>query len=213
MPNVRPLVLTAIFIALAIAGGLALIAIPNVELITVTVFLAGFMLGAWRGMMVGAIAEFLYSFFNPYGVAAPPVLIAQVLSMALAGCGGSGLRFFCRERIPAAWLCALSGLLLTLIFDLATTVGFLLITDQGLAGMLAALTFGLYFYLTHLTSNTLLFAVLLPILIPRLQTLTIFRNLPRAQAVSDRNVSRRAVAAAHLQSESASQDRRHSAFD
>ena len=65
MRSARVLVVMAIFIALAIAGGLVLIAVPNVELLSATVFLAGYMLGAVRGAVVGAIAEFLYSFFNP----------------------------------------------------------------------------------------------------------------------------------------------------
>ncbi len=189
MQNARTLVVMAIFIALAIAGGLALIAVPNVELLTVTIFLAGYMLDAWRGAIVGAIAEFLYSFFNPYGVAAPPLLIAQVLSLALCGMCGGLLRMVARERLPRPWMFALCGLFVTLIFDAATTASTLLITQQGFAGLIAALTFGFYFYIAHLASNTLLFAVLLPLLIPRLQTLTIFRNPPRANVVSLAKIS------------------------
>lgn len=207
MRNARMLAVMAIFIALAIAGGLALIAVPNVELITLTVFLAGYMLGAWRGAIIGAMAEFLYSFFNPYGVAAPPLLFAQVLSFACCGMGGGLLRLLARARMPRAWMFALCGFLVTLIFDAATTASTLIITQQGFAGLLAALTFGFYFYVAHLTSNTILFAVLLPILIPRLQTLTIFRNPPRAQIFSARDPLLHAAA---FRPARASEDRHHS---
>ena len=206
MRNARTLVVMAIFIALAIAGGLVLIGVPNVELVTLTIFLAGYMLGAARGAVVGAVAEFLYSFFNPYGTAAPPLLFAQVLSLTCCGLGGGWVRMLARGRNPPAWLFGICGLLVTLLFDAATTASTLLVTQQGLAGLIAALTFGFYFYVAHLISNTALFAVLLPVIIPRLQTLTIFRNPPRAQ-ISSTHASLRHAASASV-SARANEDQR-----
>ncbi len=212
---VRKLVTLAIFIALAIGLKLALIILPNVEPLTVTFFLAGYMLGPVNGLAAGAIGEFLYSFFNPYGVASPPLLLAQVLCMSFSGLAGGWVRRLSPSRIPPAWLLGALGFFLTLIFDLATTLSDVFFVKLGLAGFLSRLAFGIYFYIIHLSTNTLLFAVLLPALIPRLHSLTVFRNLPRAQALSDRDHAIRAVAAddARLQPESASQDRRHQNFD
>ncbi len=177
MHNLRKLILTAIFIALAIAGGLARIQLPNVELLTVTFFLAGFFLGVARGLFVGSVAEFLYSFFNPYGPAAPPILIAQVFSMALAGGVGGFVRKFYAARTPPFWLLGVCGFVLTFIFDLNTTLAFTLFIDGSWQGLLTAILFGAPFYFTHIGTNTLIFSLLLPILIPRLKTLAIFRNL------------------------------------
>ncbi len=204
--RVRKLVAIAIFIALAIGLKLALILFPNVEPLTVTFFLAGYMLGPLAGLMTGAIGEFLYSFFNPYGAASPPLLVAQVLCMAFSGLAGGVVRKLSAKRAPAAWVLGAAGFFLTLIFDVTTTLSEVLITKIGVEGLLARFAFGAYFYAAHLATNTLLFSVLPPILIPRLQALTLFRNLPRAQSFSEPDQTRRAAAAdlARFQTERAS---------
>ena len=181
--NLREIILMAIFIALAIAGGLVLAQFPNIELVTVVIFLSGLMLGATRGLVVGAVAEFLYSFFNPYGVAAPPLLIAQVISMAFAGVAGGLLRFLVNHHLPPIWLLGIIGFSLTFIFDLLTTVSITFFTGTGIAGFWAAATFGLYFYIAHQVSNTLIFALLLPVLWRRL------RQIPALQTFSLNNPS------------------------
>jgi len=186
MNQIRKLILTAIFIALAIASGLARIQLPNVEFLTVIFFLAGFLLGVARGLFIGATAEFLYSFFNPYGPAAPPLLVAQVFSMALAGGLGGVVGKFYKSRTPPFGLLGLCGFLLTLCFDLNTTLAFTVFIDSSWQGLLTALTFGAPFYLTHIGTNTLIFSALLPILIPRLRALAIFRNLSTADSHSNR---------------------------
>jgi len=176
MNKTRLIVVTAIFIALAVAGGMALVQIPNVEMITVTVFLSGMLLGAWRGTMVGAIAESLYSGFNPYGAAPPPVMVAQVLCMALAGASGGIVASAFKPRTPPIWSFALAGFTVTLLFDLATTAGFAVMIGQSFKAFLAALVFGTAFTVTHVATNTLIFCLLLPILTRRLSTLPIFRD-------------------------------------
>ena len=176
--TLREIILMAIFIALAIAGGLALAPLPNIELVTVTIFLGGLMLGAARGLVIGAIAEFLYSFFNPYGVAAPPLLMAQVISMMLAGAAGGVLSFMINDRQPAMWLWGLIGFGLTFTFDLLTTVSIVLFTGTGAPGFIATVVFGIYFYIAHQVSNMLIFALLLPVLWRRLRQLPALQRLP-----------------------------------
>lgn len=107
--NVRRLVVTAIFIALALGLKFALIILPNVEPLTVTFFLAGYMLGPLSGLITGGIGEFLYSFFNPYGAASPPLLMAQVLCMSLSGLAGGWVRRLSSKRTPPAWLWGVIG--------------------------------------------------------------------------------------------------------
>lgn len=180
----REIILMAIFTALAIAGGLFLAQFPNIELVTVTIFLSGMVLGAMRGAIAGAVAEFLYSFFNPYGAAAPPLLVAQVISMALAGLTGGVIRNFLNKPRPPLWLFGLAGFSLTFAFDLLTTLSFTVFVGSGLAGFFAALAFGLYFYIAHQVSNTLIFILLLPVLWRRLRPLFNSQTvLPTAQAL------------------------------
>jgi hypothetical protein len=166
----------AIFTALAVAGGLVLAQIPNVELVTAIIFLSGMMLGVGSGAVIGAVAEFLYSSFNPYGLAAPPLLIAQMISMMLVGAAGGFVRNLFGRRFPPAWLLGLLGFALTFVFDLLTTLSFTIVVGSGLAGFLAAVTFGVYFYLAHQASNLLIFGLLLPILLRQLRQLPVFHE-------------------------------------
>ncbi len=174
--QVRRLVLAAIFTALALAGGLAFFAIPGLELVMATVFLAGFMLGAIRGFIVGAIAEFLYTFFNPLGPAIPPLMVAQIAAMAFNGLAGGVLARLFPQRLPPLPAFAVFGILLTLLFDFATTLAFGLSINQTWEGFFAALTFGAPVYLTHLATNGLIFSLLVPILARHLLTLAVFQS-------------------------------------
>lgn len=177
MLKIRQLIFTAIFIALAVAGGLALFAFPGVEVVTATIFLAGFMLGAMRGFVVGVIGEFLYTFFNPLGPALPPVMIAQIAGMALSGIAGGFTAKLFATRFPPIPVFTALGIFLTLLLDLATTLAFGLSINQTFAGFLGAVTLGAPIYLTHLATNTLVFSVLVPILGRRLQSLSIFQTM------------------------------------
>lgn len=177
----REIILMAIFIALAVAGGFFLAQFPNIELVTAIIFLSGMLLGSKRGAFIGAVAEFLYSFFNPYGMAAPPLLLAQISSMALTGAAGGVMQKFFRQHQPPIGLLGFTGFFLTFIFDLLTTLSFTLFVGTGLPGFITAITFGLYFYIAHQISNGMIFAVLLPILLRHLHKLAVLQNfLPNA---------------------------------
>jgi len=76
----------AVFSALIYVLGLATVYLPNVNLVFFVVFSAGLMWGLVPGMLVGAVGMGLWTWFNPYGPAAPPIMIAQVV-----GAAGSGL--------------------------------------------------------------------------------------------------------------------------
>ena len=177
----RRLIFIPLFSATIVALGLLFLAVPNFELVTFTCFLAGSLLGARDGVAAAALGEGLYSFLNPMGAAALPLLIAQILGMSLAAFIGSltaeNLRRFYRffkmdQSNISIWksslLFGILGLLLTLIFDLLTTASFLIFAGLSMKKFVASLVFGLYFYLLHIGSNAVIFAVLLPIAIPRL---------------------------------------------
>ncbi|MBN1894648.1 ECF transporter S component, partial [bacterium] len=79
--QIQSLALMSILIALGVALGFAFASIPNVELVTGTVFLSGMILGKARGTAAGVMTEALYSIFSPYGIAPLPMLAAQCAAM------------------------------------------------------------------------------------------------------------------------------------
>jgi hypothetical protein len=176
----RNLILMAIFIALAVAVGQD--PFPNLELVSATIFLSGMVLGARRGLIVGVVAEFLFSSFNAYGPAAPPLLIVQMFSMMLAGVAGGFVQKVFGTRVPPAWLLGITGFALTFVYDLLTTLSAIIIVKTGIPGFLTAVATGFYFFLLHQISNTIIFAFLLPILLRRLRQLPVLQaGLPPAK--------------------------------
>jgi len=170
----RRLTFLALWIATSVALGYLLAGIPNVELVTASIYLGGALAGPLFGVIIGAVAEFLYSLVSPFGMAAPPLLIAQLLSMALAGLAG-GLTGPALFRGPKPLMrhlfCGLVGLALTAFFDLLTTASFLVFSGLSLEKLAVSFFFGLGFYATHIVWNTAIFATAVPILGRKLPTL------------------------------------------
>jgi hypothetical protein len=184
--------LVAVFTGLAVALGFALAAVPNVELSTLTIFAAGATLGRCRGALVGGLTAALYSGLNPAGsgLGLPPLFAAQIIAWALVGLVGglTGRLFAARskalERRAAALRPALAGglgLALTLAYQGAVIVGLALAgfspagDGVGWSGwrtdLLSALAANALFSLVHVVSNGILFAILVPQLVPRLRSL------------------------------------------
>lgn len=165
----------SMFVALGVALGFALNRIPNVELVTSTIFLSGYLLGISKGLAVGVVTEVLYSVLNPYGAAAPPLLAAQVISMGITGLAGG---WFGSKRSGEsnflAWKCGFVGFSCTLFFDALTTLSFVPINHFSAKQLAASVLLGGWFYTAHLLSNSAIFAVLLPAFIRTFQ-----RQFPR----------------------------------
>jgi hypothetical protein len=64
--------------------------LPNVNLVFFIVFVAGVAWGFVPGMLVGAVGMGLWTLFNPFGPASPPVMAAQIAGTALSGVIGAG---------------------------------------------------------------------------------------------------------------------------
>ena len=174
----NPLILAGVLSALCVALGYLFLMIPNVEMITAAVFISGAIMGPAYGALIGAVSEGVYSLFNPYGAPAPPLLIAQVGVFALIGCCGG---WAARLRLRSMWLKAVvygsCGLLLTLLFDLLTTLSFsLILSGYDLQKSLAFFVTGMPFYLVHSGVNLIIFAATVPWVITRLQSTPIMRG-------------------------------------
>ncbi|MCK4410092.1 MAG: hypothetical protein KAW67_08405, partial [Candidatus Eisenbacteria sp.] len=185
---------TAIFVALAAALGFLLLSVPNVELVTFTVFASGVVLGRWRGALVGALAMAIYSGANPYGsgLGVPTMLAAQLAASAFAGLMGGIAAPLWRRRAaegapgqgwrPGAPVVGLAGrghralplvagglgLAVTAVYQAAVIVGLAVMSPEFRTGALAVLLSNAFFGSVHLVSNTIVFAVLAPAVLPRL---------------------------------------------
>ncbi len=150
--------LVAAFVALAATLGFVLAAVPNVELVTLTVFLGGAATGMMGGMVIGALAGLLHSSLNPLGMPLPFVLLAQILGWALAGLAGGKLapRLV---TVPVQWRPLALGLVgggVTLVYQILVGAAFGLHVGPIVPAVIA----GLAFTVLHLASNTIVFAVL-----------------------------------------------------
>ncbi|MDH3889971.1 MAG: ECF transporter S component [candidate division Zixibacteria bacterium] len=85
--NLQPRLISriALFSALIYVLSYATAYLPNVSFVFFIVFAGGYLWGALAGSMIGLIGMWLSSSFNPFGPAALPLLVAQMIG---AGCGG-----------------------------------------------------------------------------------------------------------------------------
>ncbi len=176
------LTVTATFIAIGVAVGYALIFLPNVELVTLLIFLGGYNLGWKSGAFIGFTTEFIYSNFNLFGPAPVHILAAQLLGMLLAGIAGAIVREFVTPDSPgraARFFFALTAVIITAVFDFLTTLADVLIIEPGPGFLVARLVAGLPFFVLHIASNGLIFFFLAPALIQILQKLPPFERLAK----------------------------------
>jgi len=178
MPGARadhpPLMLTrvAMFVAVGIVAGVALSAVPNVELVTAICFLSGFLLGAGAGLLTGAMTEALFAGFNPMGSSIGLLLPAQVVGMALAGLIGALAARLCGEfRGGSRYVIVIVGLgaLVTLIFDVLTNLAFSVMAGFSVSQMAIPFIAAAPFVAIHLGSNVLVFSLIVAPLLPRLE--------------------------------------------
>lgn len=169
--RIREVALIGVFSALAYAGGILFSYIPNIEVITAIIFLSGLILGSKNGMLVGAIAQTLYSTLNPYGPAALPLLIAQVLNRILVGYVGGRFRVLVQNKRAywTAFYFGLAGLLLTWLYDLMTYLAIAIQSGYSMQEMKVAFVLGILWYLVHGGGNLVIFAIVLPYVAEALQ--------------------------------------------
>ncbi len=165
----RRALLACLMISLTVSLGYALAGIPNVELMTLTIAISGYLLGVRLGVLVGAASAAIHAMFNPFGASLPPLLVSQAVGFAGAGAAGGIIAPMIEKvskRLVAAVLAAGLGFGLTLFYDILTNVGGYYTMGGGSSqGLLAFVTGGVAFMIMHIVWNTLLFLfVLKPVL-------------------------------------------------
>jgi energy-coupling factor transport system substrate-specific component len=166
MHRTRRALLACLLAAVAAALGLALSGVPNVELVTLVVFLSGFLLGPAYGALIGAVSAVTLSLFNPLGAALPPLVGAQAAGQAFAGLsGGLAGPAVTRLGIGAGRLVSGGiGLVVTIVYDALTSAGAYatIAGERTIEGLVKFVAAGILFVGVHIAWNTALFAVVLP---------------------------------------------------
>lgn len=155
--------LIAIFAALSIGVGYLLSYIPNVELMSVFIFISGLIYGKYIGISVGLISSIIYYGWNPFGGFNPIVDTTCILCMVLFGLVGGFLtsnnfhdrqiEYSRKNMIKLATI----GFILTLIFDIITNFAFALFMQLDLRAVFLS---GIPFMIIHLICNTIIFATI-----------------------------------------------------
>lgn len=161
--NVKTITRVAVFAALVFIFSYFSVFLYNVNLAFFIVFSAGFLWGTGPGILVGAIGFFLWSNFNPMGPAPFPLLISQMLGIALTGAIGhfiSKLLSKTSSDRGQILLLALSGLFSGLIYHIIVDTIDALIYQPFWPRLIG----GLLFSLITIISNSIMFPLLYPAL-------------------------------------------------
>lgn len=159
-PTLHVVVHGGLLTACAVVAGHALAALPNVELVTLIVTLAGAHLGRSGGLGVATATVVYFNYLNPLGPAVPLVVAAQGAGWCLAALVGASAGL--GDRSP--WHLAAAGAGLTLVFDVLTNLAYAAVFGDGVsvAAAVVALGGGAPFMAAHMVSNAVAFAVLGP---------------------------------------------------
>jgi hypothetical protein len=164
MTTTRKIALAGLLSSLAVALGFLLIAVPNVELMTLTVFVSGGLLGFRGGMLVGVVSMLIYSIANPMGAAIPLVTASQAVGLGIVGAAGAAapaIRHILKGRMVRNIIFALTGLLLTIAYDSLTNLAL----GISMGTVVAVLVAGILFSVVHFVSNALIFFFLADVLL------------------------------------------------
>jgi len=163
----RRIALMSLWTGLIVTVGMVFALIPNIELIILSAFLGGVALGPRRGLIVALVAEAIFSALNPIGsgLGFPVLYLFQIISMGLSGLTGGLLsRFLAKEQpyLVTSITLGFIGFLLTMFYDVLTTLSFPISSGMTEGTVWATLSAGIIFFVTHLVSNTIMFSLFGP---------------------------------------------------
>ena len=164
MNSTRRALLASLLIALTVAAGQALAGVPNIELVTLLVFLSGFLLGMRAGAIVGAVAMGAHSLFNVMGAVVAPMLVVVVFVYAGLGAAGAAVGpAIVRMQSPALQVVvsAASGAACAFVYQLLINLT-AYFTFTASDSLIAFVWGGVAFAVVQIVWNGAVFAVALP---------------------------------------------------
>lgn len=146
--------------------------IPNVEGITLSVALAGAVLGPINGASIGAIGITLYSLFNPWGAPSGLLLITQIFAFATIGfCAGILNKCISENKKVRLLIWSILGLVFSLWYDILTTLITPFLAEMSESSLITILIMQIPFSIVKGGTNLILFAILFEPLRNRIEKL------------------------------------------
>lgn len=151
----------AIFTALGPALSLSFVWLPYFELLTLTIFLGGAILGAFYGLILAVLSttlfEVLVSIIIGIGL---PIYPFKLLVFCIVALLGTFSRLILERKTTFSWrvLLASIGGISTLIYDLLTTIGLVFYLKADFITYFSLIATGLPVTAIRVSVNTVLFA-------------------------------------------------------
>ncbi len=161
--SIRDLARVGGLLAAAFVLKLPILGLPNIEPFTLVYFFIGYRYGLVWGIVIAGLGEFLYSAFNPFGAALPPVMVAQVVGMGIVGLCGGLFGHYDSWRVCShsrRWGLLAVAICLTLVFDLLTNLAMVWTLGNLVEWLYAAIPFSAL----HIAANSVLFVFAFPVL-------------------------------------------------
>lgn len=163
--RLRRVAAAGLFAALALALNFPLLGIPNIEIISLILFIAGLFLGYYGSLISSLAAGLIFVFFNPNG---PPsmvlLVIAQITGFVLFGLAGAlfGKSILKnKNRVVGMTFCAAIGIVFTFIYDLLTNMAIAVSFDAFWPTIIGGISFALW----HFVSNGIIFGFAEPLIV------------------------------------------------
>lgn len=162
--RLRIITRVAVFAALVFIFSYFSVSLYNFNPAFFIVFLSGFLWGAYPGMGVGIVGFFLYTNFNPYGPAALPIMLSQLIGISFSALLGVAVsKMITNENWDgrSIFILALAGFLSGLVYHILVDVVDAYIYQPFWPRLLA----GLFFSLITIVSNSIIFPLMFPVLV------------------------------------------------
>ncbi|TET74908.1 MAG: hypothetical protein E3J43_09160 [Candidatus Heimdallarchaeota archaeon] len=152
--------ISASLASLGIVLSTIVVFVPNMEFISVTIFLVSILFGIYYGLMVAVSISVVYEFIiiAIIGSAGYLIFFKLICYVSLAVISGLMRKIFLRLSY---WELGVFGSFFAIIYDVLTTIGYQIVvirSDFVFQYLLVLLGTGIIFTITHVVSNFVLFS-------------------------------------------------------
>jgi hypothetical protein len=159
--------LLAVFTALGPALSISFIWLPYFELMTLTLFIGGFILGYTYGIALAILSSTLYEIIATI-IVGPAFIVFpfKIIAYLVITCSGAFIGKILPKKGTISWriFLAVLGGLLTLCFDLCVNLGLILFLDYQLISYFTILVLGLPATTIRIATNSAFFFLIYDIL-------------------------------------------------
>lgn len=165
----RQIAIVSNMTALALLGNYSLVAIPNVELASVVIFITAYVFNLTMGVWCAILTSIIFASFNPWGPFIPQIWVTQLIGwvyVAIAGglMNNNSSDIDGKSAGPTEFF--VIGAFLAIVFDLVTNIGYSLVFNVP---YVLTIMFGLPFMVVHVISNATFMALIIPKIEPILK--------------------------------------------